>query len=50
MKEQADKIMRIRTLLKENMNRIAIDDIAKKMLLNRTSTAKYLISLYIRTW
>ena len=42
-----DEIARIRTILKENPKGITIEDIAKKLPLNRTSTAKYLNTLQI---
>lgn len=47
MQDQADEITRIRTILKENPKGITIEDIAKKLPLNRTSTAKYLNTLQI---
>jgi len=47
MEEQADEISRIRTLLQENPKGSTIEDIAKKLPLNRTSTAKYLNTLLI---
>jgi len=47
MQDQADEITRIRTILKENPRGITIEEIAKKLPLNRTSTAKYLNTLQI---
>jgi len=47
MEEQGDEISRIRTLLRENPKGSTIEDIAKKLPLNRTSTAKYLNTLLI---
>jgi PAS domain S-box-containing protein len=47
MQDQEDEIARIRTILKENPKGITIEDIAKKLPLNRTSTAKYLNTLQI---
>jgi PAS domain S-box-containing protein len=47
MEDQADEIRRIRTLLKDNPKGSTIEDIAKKLPLNRTSTAKYLNTLLI---
>jgi PAS domain S-box-containing protein len=47
MQDQEDEITRIRTILKENPKGITIEDIAKKLPLNRTSTAKYLNTLQI---
>lgn len=47
MPDQEDEITRIRTILKENPKGITIEDIAKKLPLNRTSTAKYLNTLQI---
>jgi PAS domain S-box-containing protein len=47
MQGQEDEISRIRTILKENPKGITIEDIAKKLPLNRTSTAKYLNTLQI---
>ena len=47
MEEQADEISRIRTLLMDNPKGSTIEDIAKKLPLNRTSTAKYLNTLLI---
>ena len=47
MQDQADEIARIRTILSENPKGITIEDIAKKLPLNRTSTAKYLNTLQI---
>ena len=47
MEDQADEISRIRTLLMDNPKGSTIEDIAKKLPLNRTSTAKYLNTLLI---
>ena len=47
MEDQADEITRIRTILKENPKGVTIEEIAKKLPLNRTSTAKYLNTLQI---
>jgi PAS domain S-box-containing protein len=47
MEDQADEIHRIRTLLMDNPKGSTIEDIAKKLPLNRTSTAKYLNTLLI---
>jgi PAS domain S-box-containing protein len=47
MEDQEDEISRIRTLLMENPKGSTIEDIAKKLPLNRTSTAKYLNTLLI---
>jgi PAS domain S-box-containing protein len=47
MQDQEDEITRIRTILKENPKGLTIEDIAKKLPLNRTSTAKYLNTLQI---
>jgi PAS domain S-box-containing protein len=47
MQDQEDEIARIRTILKENPKGVTIEDIAKKLPLNRTSTAKYLNTLQI---
>ena len=47
MEEQPDEIERIRAILKEHPKGLTIEDIAKKMPLNRTSTAKYLNTLRI---
>jgi len=47
MEEQADEISRIRTLLMDNPKGSTIEDIANKLPLNRTSTAKYLNTLLI---
>jgi PAS domain S-box-containing protein len=47
MQGQEDEITRIRTILKENPKGLTIEDIAKKLPLNRTSTAKYLNTLQI---
>jgi len=47
MEEQADEISRIRTILTDNPKGSTIEEIAKKLPLNRTSTAKYLNTLLI---
>jgi PAS domain S-box-containing protein len=47
MEEQGDEISRIRALLMDNPKGSTIEDIAKKLPLNRTSTAKYLNTLLI---
>jgi len=47
VEEQGDEISRIRTLLMDNPKGSTIEDIAKKLPLNRTSTAKYLNTLLI---
>ncbi len=47
MQDQNDEIARIRSILKENPKGITIEEIAKKLPLNRTSTAKYLNTLQI---
>jgi len=47
MEEQADEINRIRALLMDNPKGSTIEEIAKKLPLNRTSTAKYLNTLLI---
>jgi len=47
MEEQADEIQRIRTILRDNPKGSTIEEIAKKLPLNRTSTAKYLNTLLI---
>lgn len=47
MSDQVDEITRIRRILEENPKGITIEDIAKKLPLNRTSTAKYLNTLQI---
>jgi PAS domain S-box-containing protein len=47
MEDQADEIRRIRKLLLDNPKGSTIEDIAKKLPLNRTSTAKYLNTLLI---
>jgi PAS domain S-box-containing protein len=47
MEDQADEISRIRTILSDNPKGSTIEDIAKKLPLNRTSTAKYLNTLLI---
>ncbi|MDD1700281.1 MAG: PAS domain S-box protein [Methanoregula sp.] len=47
MEDQADEITRIRTILMNNPKGSTIEEIAKKLPLNRTSTAKYLNTLLI---
>jgi PAS domain S-box-containing protein len=47
MEDQADEISRIRTILMDNPKGSTIEEIAKKLPLNRTSTAKYLNTLLI---
>ena len=47
MEDQADEISRIRTILMDNPKGLTIEEIAKKLPLNRTSTAKYLNTLHI---
>ena len=47
MEDQEDEIIRIRTILMDNPKGSTIEDIAKKLPLNRTSTAKYLNTLLI---
>ncbi len=47
MLDQEDELARIRAILKENPKGITIEEIAKKLPLNRTSTAKYLNTLQI---
>ncbi len=47
MEDQADEINRIRKILLENPKGSTIEEIAKKLPLNRTSTAKYLNTLLI---
>jgi len=47
MEDQADEISRIRTILMDNPKGSTIEEIAKKLPLNRTSTAKYLNTLWI---
>jgi PAS domain S-box-containing protein len=47
MQDQPDEIARIRAILSENPKGITIEDIARKLPLNRTSTAKYLNTLQI---
>src|SRR5674476_1363451 len=47
MEDQEDEINRIRTILLNNPKGSTIEDIAKKLPLNRTSTAKYLNTLLI---
>jgi|GEM_PF-1343426 len=45
--EETEEISRIRTILKENPKGITIEEISRKLPLNRTSTAKYLNTLLI---
>src|SRR5512136_1944295 len=47
MEDQADELNRIRTILLDNPKGSTIEEIAKKLPLNRTSTAKYLNTLLI---
>jgi PAS domain S-box-containing protein len=47
MEDQADEIGRIRTILMNSPRGSTIEEIAKKLPLNRTSTAKYLNTLLI---
>jgi PAS domain S-box-containing protein len=47
MEDQAEEISRIRTILMDNPKGSTIEEIAKKLPLNRTSTAKYLNTLLI---
>ena len=47
MQDEYEEISRIRTILSENPKGLTIDDISKKLPLNRTSTAKYLNTLHI---
>lgn len=47
MQDESDEISRIRTILSEHPKGLTIDDISKKLPLNRTSTAKYLNTLHI---
>jgi PAS domain S-box-containing protein len=47
MEDQADELSRIRKLLMDNPKGSTIEEIAKKLPLNRTSTAKYLNTLLI---
>jgi len=47
MEDQVDEISRIRTILMDNPKGSTIEEIAKKLPLNRTSTAKYLNTLLI---
>ncbi len=47
MEDQGDEISRIRTILMDNPKGSTIEEIAKKLPLNRTSTAKYLNTLLI---
>jgi len=47
MEDQTDEISRIRTILMDNPKGSTIEEIAKKLPLNRTSTAKYLNTLLI---
>jgi PAS domain S-box-containing protein len=45
--EEQDEISRIRKILKENPKGITIEEISRRLPLNRTSTAKYLNTLHI---
>ena len=47
MENEPDEISRIRTILLENPKGLTTEEIAKKLPLNRTSTAKYLNTLLI---
>ena len=47
MEDQADEVSRIRSILLNNPKGSTIEEIAKKLPLNRTSTAKYLNTLLI---
>ena len=47
MEDQEDEISRIRSILMDNPKGSTIEEIAKKLPLNRTSTAKYLNTLLI---
>ena len=47
VEDQADEISRIREVLRDNPKGSTIEEIAKKLPLNRTSTAKYLNTLLI---
>jgi PAS domain S-box-containing protein len=47
MEDQADELSRIRAILMDNPKGSTIEEIAKKLPLNRTSTAKYLNTLLI---
>jgi PAS domain S-box-containing protein len=47
MEDNQDELFRIRTILMENPKGLTIEEIAKKLPLNRTSTAKYLNTLQI---
>jgi PAS domain S-box-containing protein len=47
VEDQADEISRIRDILRDNPKGSTIEEIAKKLPLNRTSTAKYLNTLLI---
>jgi len=47
MQDQEDELTRIRQILMENPKGVTIEEIAKKLPLNRTSTAKYLNTLQI---
>jgi PAS domain S-box-containing protein len=47
MEDQSEEITRIRVILKDNPKGITIEEISKKLPLNRTSTAKYLNTLLI---
>ena len=47
LKEKTDEISRIREILMDHPKGLTIEEIAKKLPLNRTSTAKYLNTLWI---
>jgi hypothetical protein len=47
MESEPDEIIRIRAILIENPRGLTTEEIAKKLPLNRTSTAKYLNTLLI---
>jgi PAS domain S-box-containing protein len=47
MDDEPDELFRIRTIIKDNPKGLTIEEIAKKLPLNRTSTAKYLNTLLI---
>jgi PAS domain S-box-containing protein len=47
MEDNQDELFRIRAILMENPKGLTIEEIAKKLPLNRTSTAKYLNTLLI---
>jgi len=47
MEDQAEELLRIKAILKEHPKGLTIEEISKKLPLNRTSTAKYLNTLLI---